>query len=302
MTNLKAFEPAKPGTTLAGFNVLAEIGRGAASIIYAVQDPKTKQVWALKHVEKREPKDARFIEQTEREYEIGSKVNHPAVRRIERIIKTREMLISVKEVFLVMEYVDGVSIEKKTPGTFEKAIDVFSQVASGLSAMHRAGFVHADMKPQNVVIMADGRVKIIDLGQACAIGTVKERIQGTPDYIAPEQVHRRAITPKTDIYNLGATMYWLFTGKNIPTAMPKEGGSMVASLDDHMIEKPKPVRELNPRCPELLSDLIMACVQIDPEQRPADMEEVFQRLDLVRAKMAAAQNPQAAPALDDTAI
>jgi serine/threonine-protein kinase len=300
--NLKAFEPAKPGTTLAGFNVLAEIGRGAASIIYAVQDPKTKQVWALKHVEKNEPKDTRFIEQTEKEYEIGSRVNHPAVRRIERIIKTREMLISVKEVFLVMEYVDGVSIEKKAPGTFEKAIDVFSQVASGLSAMHKAGYVHADMKPQNVVILPDGRVKIIDLGQACAIGTVKERIQGTPDYIAPEQVHRRAITPKTDIYNLGATMYWVFTGKNIPTAMPKETSSMVASLDDQFIEKATPVREMNPRCPELLSDLIMACVQIDPDARPTDMDEVFQRLDLVRAKMATEANPQAAPALDDTAI
>lgn len=299
---MKAFEPAKPGTTLAGFNVLAEIGRGAASIIYAVQDPKTKQVWALKHVEKNEPKDTRFIEQTEKEYEIGSRVNHPAVRRIERIIKTREMLISVKEVFLVMEYVDGVSIEKKAPGTFEKAIDVFSQVASGLSAMHKAGYVHADMKPQNVVILPDGRVKIIDLGQACAIGTVKERIQGTPDYIAPEQVHRRAITPKTDIYNLGATMYWVFTGKNIPTAMPKETSSMVASLDDQFIEKATPVREMNPRCPELLSDLIMACVQIDPDARPTDMDEVFQRLDLVRAKMATEANPQAAPALDDTAI
>lgn len=299
---MKAFEPAKPGTTLAGFSVLAEIGRGAASIIYAVQDPKTKQVWALKHVEKNDAKDSRFLDQTEREYEIGNKVHHPAVRRIERIIKVRERLISVKEIFLVMEYVDGVSIEKKTPGTFEKAIDVFTQVASGLSAMHRAGYVHADMKPQNVVIMPDGKVKIIDLGQGCKIGTVKERIQGTPDYIAPEQVHRRAITPKTDVYNLGATMYWLFTAKNIPTAMPKESGSMVASLDDQFIEKPKPVREMNPRCPELLSDLIMACVQIDPESRPADMDEVYQRLDLVRAKMATAGMPAVAPSLDDTAI
>ena len=298
---MKPFEPAKPGTTLAGFNVLAEVGRGAASIIYLVQDPKTKRVWALKHVEKRDAKDARFIEQTEREYEIGSKVNHPAVRRIERIIKTREMLVSVKEVFLLMEYVDGVSIEKNPPKTFERSLDVFMQVASGLAAMHKAGYVHADMKPQNVVVMADGKVKVIDLGQGCPIGTIKERIQGTPDYIAPEQVHRRAITPRTDIYNLGATMYWVFTGKNIPTAMPKDSGSLVSSLDDHMIEKPRPVRELNTRCPELLSDLIMACVQIDPDARPGDMDEIYQRLDLVKAKMATSSNA-AAPALDDTGI
>lgn len=300
---MKAFEPAKPGTKLAGYNVLAEIGRGAASIIYAVQDPKSKQVYALKHVEKNEPKDQRFIDQTISEYEIGSKVHHPAIRGIEKIIKTREMLVNVKEVFLLMEYVDGVSIEKNPPKTFERSIDIFMQVASGLAALHKAGFVHADMKPQNVVVMADGRVKVIDLGQGCAIGTVKERIQGTPDYIAPEQVHRRAITPRTDVYNLGATMYWVFTGKNIPTAMPKDNaGSLVASLDDQFIEKPRPVKELNPRCPDLLSDLIMACVQIDPEARPGDMDEVYQRLDLVRAKMAAAANPQAVPSLDDTAI
>lgn len=298
---MKPFAPAKPGTTLAGFNVLAEVGRGAASVIYLVQDPKTKRVWALKHVEKREPKDARFIEQTEREYEIGSKVNHPAVRRIERIIKTREMLVSVKEVFLLMEYIDGVSIEKNPPKTFEQAVGIFMQVASGLAAMHKAGFVHADMKPQNVVVMADSRVKVIDLGQGCLIGTVKERIQGTPDYIAPEQVHRRAITPRTDVYNLGATMYWVLTAKYVPTAMAKDSESLVASLDDKFIEKPKSVRELNPRCPELLSDLIMACVQIDPEARPADMDEIYQRLDLVRAKMAAAASP-GAPALDDTGI
>lgn len=298
---MKPFEPAKPGTVLAGYNVLAEIGRGAASIIYLVQDPKTRQVWALKHVEKRDSKDARFIEQALKEYDVSSRVHHPAIRSIEKAIKTREMLVSVKEVFLLMEYVDGVSIEKNPPRTFERALEIFSQVAAGLAAMHKAGYVHADMKPNNVVVQADGKVKVIDLGQACPIGTVKERIQGTPDYIAPEQVHRRAITPRTDIYNFGATLYWVFTQRHIPTALPKDN-SLVGSLDDEFIEKPKPVRELNPRCPELLSDLISACVQVDPEARPADMDEVFQRLDLVRAKLSAQSSPQPAPALDDTAI
>jgi len=298
---VKPFEPAKPGTTLAGFNVLAEIGRGAASIIYLVQDAKSKQIYALKHVAKNDAKDSRFIDQTISEYEIGSKVKHPSLRQMEKLIKGRERIVSIKEVFLVMEYVDGVSIDKNPPKTFERAIDIFMQVASGLSAMHRAGFVHADMKPQNVVVMADGKVKVIDLGQGCRVGTVKERIQGTPDYIAPEQVHRRAITPKTDIYNLGATMYWVVTQKNIPTAMAKES-SLMGSLDDKFIEKPKPVKEFNPRCPDLLADLIMACVQVDPDARPSDMDEVYQRLDLVRAKMKADANPGAAPALDDTAI
>jgi eukaryotic-like serine/threonine-protein kinase len=297
---LKPFEAAKPGTRLAGYNVLAEIGRGAASVVYLVQDPKTKQIYALKHVEKHEPKDIRFIEQAECEYEIAVKVKHPSIRAIEKAIKTRERLISTKEIFLLMEYVDGVSIERNIPQTFEAALSVFIQVAQGLAHMHKCGYVHADMKPNNIVVTASGAVKVIDLGQACAVGTVKERIQGTPDYIAPEQVHRRAITPKTDIYNLGATMYWVLTKKHIPTAMPKEN-SLVGSVDDQFIERAKPVREINPRCPELLSDLIMTCIEVDSDARPSDMNEVVSRLELALGKLKASQQPQAAPSLEDSA-
>jgi serine/threonine-protein kinase len=125
-------------------------------------------------------------------------------------------------------------------------------------------------------------VKIIDLGQACAIGTVKERIQGTPDYIAPEQVHRREITPKTDIYNLGATMYWCLTQKHIPTALPKDD-SLLPSLEDQFIEKPTPIEELNPRVPKGLCELVTHCVQVIPRSRPDDMNEVIERLQVVKA-------------------
>lgn len=292
--SVKHYEPAKPGTKLAGYSVLAEIGRGAASIIYLVQDPKTKRVYALKHVEKSDAKDQRYVDQVEREYEVASKVRHPAVRAVEKLIKTRERLVSVKEVFLLMEYVDGVSVERQPPKTFELAVDIFKQTAAGLAQMHKTGFVHADMKPNNIVVDDAGRVKIIDLGQACAVGTIKERIQGTPDYIAPEQVHRRAITPRTDVFNLGAMMYWVLTQRYIPTALPK-GDSLVGSLDDQFIEKPVPVKQLNPRVPDMLSDLIMACVEVDPESRPADMDEVYHRLDLVHAMMvASAAQPTAA--------
>ncbi len=277
-TTPSPFIAAKPGTRLAGFNVLAEVGRGAASIIYLAQDPKTKQVWALKHVQKNDEKDQRFLDQAMVEYEVASKVKSPLVRSIDRVIKTREGLLSVKELFLVMEYVDGISVERKPPATFETALKIFTQTARGLAAMHAAGFVHADMKPNNIVVLERGDIKIIDLGQACPIGTVKERIQGTPDYIAPEQVHRRAITPKTDIFNLGATMYWSLTRQHIPTAIPKESSSLVATLDDEFIAKAKPVIELNKRVPQVLNDLIMECVETDPEKRPPDMAGVVDRL------------------------
>ena len=198
-------EQKKPGDMVEGYRVLKEIGRGAASIIYLVQDPKSKQIWALKHVEKNDPKDQRFLDQAEREYKIASEFNHPSIRKIDRMIKKRTNLVNTRDLYLVMEFVDGISEEKQPPRTFQKAVDIFHQVARALAHMHDRGYVHADMKPNNIMVM-DGVAKIIDLGQSCKIGTVKERIQGTPDYIAPEQVHRRAITPKTDIYNLGATM------------------------------------------------------------------------------------------------
>lgn len=275
---MKHYQTAKPGTKLAGFSVLAEIGRGAASIIYLVQDPKNKQIWALKQVQKKDPKDQRFLDQAEREYEVAQKVKNPAIRHIERVIKNRQRFVTVTELMLVMEYVDGISVELHPPASFEQAVDIFLQTARGLEHMHRCGYVHADMKPNNIVITESGGVKIIDLGQACPIGTVKERIQGTPDYIAPEQVHRREITPKTDIYNLGASMYWCLTQKHIPTAMPKEDTSLVSALDDDFIEKPTPIAQLNPRIPERLANLIMQCVEVKPDKRPASMQAVADTL------------------------
>jgi len=293
---VKFFTPAKPGTKLEGYDVLAEIGRGAASIIYLVQEPKTKQIWALKQVRMNGPKDQRFLDQAEREYQVAQKVKNPLIRHIDKIIKNRVRLVSVNEIILVMEYVDGVSTEHHPPATFEQALEIFTQTARGLDHMHGCGFVHADMKPNNVVVNERGEVKIIDLGQACPIGTVKERIQGTPDFIAPEQVHLREITPKTDIYNMGATMYWVLTQKYIPTALAK-GDSLVGSLDDNFIEKPTPIRELNPRIPERLANLIMKCVEVDPANRPGSMFDVVEVLNQVRDEL---RPRPVEPTLDDT--
>ncbi len=277
MTN----EPAelKKGDTIEGFRVMGTLGRGAASIIYLAQDTRTKQIRALKHVQRNDPKQQRFLDQAIQEAEVARELDHEAFRKIYRVIK-KGPLLRVREVYLVMELVDGSTMESHPPNTFEDAVQAFRQVADGLAHMHSRGYVHADMKPNNVVITADGRAKIIDLGQSCKIGTVKPRIQGTPDYIAPEQVHRREITPKTDIYNLGATMYWVLTRRHIPTALPKDNSSLLGSLDDSRIERPKPAKELNPRIIDKLDELIMQCVEVAPEKRPPDMRWVADRLGL----------------------
>jgi serine/threonine-protein kinase len=282
-------EAIKPGDTVEGYRILSELGRGAASIIYLAQDPRTKQIWALKHVTKETPKDQRFLDQAEREYQVASRLDHPQVRKVERLIKKKQSLLTVSDLWLVMEVVDGASLEREPPRTFEQAAAIFEQVARGIAYMHSQGFAHADMKPNNIIVNDEGNAKIIDLGQSCKLGTVKERIQGTPDYIAPEQVHRRPITEKTDVYNLGATMYWTLTRHFVPTALAR-GDSLVGSLDDHLIEKPKRPIELNPRIPELFDRLVMDCVEVDPAARPASMADVAERLNLIRGKLLAEQS------------
>jgi serine/threonine-protein kinase len=276
----------KKGDMVEGYRVLSELGKGAASVIYLVQDLKTKQVWALKHVEKGNAKDARFLQQAEMEYKVAQQLDHPNLRKIVKMIKVKSRLLRLSDLYLVMELVDGISLDRQPPKTFDQAVHVFHQTAQALAHMHARGFVHADMKPNNIVVNSDGLAKIIDLGQSCLTGTIKPRIQGTPDYIAPEQVHRRPITPKTDIYNLGATMYWVLTRKHIPTALPK-GDSLVGSLDDNLIERPRPAIELNPRIHPKLNELIMQCVEVDPEKRPADMTVVADRLNLIHGILVA---------------
>ena len=276
----------KKGDTVEGYRVMSEIGRGAASVIYLVQDPKSKQVWALKHVvkNKNNPKEQRFLDQTEAEYKIASQLDHESIRKIPKIIK-KGSLLKTNELYLVMELVDGVSLHEEQPDDLATTVDVFHQTASALAQMHDRGFVHADMKPHNVIVGVglDGvyTAKLIDLGQSCKIGTIKKRIQGTPDYIAPEQVHRRAITAKTDIYNFGATMYWVLTGKNIPTAMGTKSDSLMGSVDDALITKATPVKEINPQVPDRLNDLVMQCIEIDPDDRIEDMDQVAHTLDLI---------------------
>ncbi len=263
-----------------GFRIMAELGRGARSIIYLAHDPESKKVWALKHVEKLGPKDDRFLEQAEMEGRIASELDHPNIRKVHRIIKKKSGLLAVKELYLVMELVDGVSIDIQPPKTFEQAVHIFHQTASAMAHMHDHGYVHADMKPNNVVVDDKDQVKIIDLGQSCKTGTIKPRIQGTPDYIAPEQVHLKPITPKTDVYNLGAMMYWVLTRKYIPTALAK-ADSLVGSVDPHLMTRPIPAIEINKKIPQKLNDLIMQCVEVNPEDRPADMQVVSNQLNLI---------------------
>ncbi len=292
-------------TQISGYRVLAGIGKGAASDLYAVQDPKTKQVWALKHVLKTSEKDQRFLDQIQNEYRVGSKLKHPNVRAVHRLVKHRQRF-KVRSVTLVMELVDATPLDQRLPQSHAQAVKIFHQVARGLNHMHSRGFVHADVKPNNILVTDDDQVKIIDLGQACPIGTVKKRIQGTPGYMAPEQAHRQAITAKTDIYNFGASIYCVLVGEIIPTALPPKEGSdslFTGAVDTKMVKPPTPPHEKNPSIHPLLSKQIMDCVRVNPDDRPASMAVVANRLELIGELL---ENPAApAPPLrsdEDTVI
>jgi serine/threonine-protein kinase len=129
-----------------------------------------------------------------------------------------------------------------------------------------------------------GSIKIIDLGQSCKIGTIKPRIQGTPDYIAPEQVRRKPLGPKTDIFNLGATMYWALTGKHVPTLIPKKNRLGLPIPQPRLAP-----HELRKQLPIGVSKLVMDCIEDQPLQRPRDMMTVISRLDLLVHSILAGQ-------------
>jgi len=263
-----------PLPSIPDFEVLSLLGYGARSTIYAVTENKSKQVYALKRVMRRSEDDDRFIEQAEQEFAICSQFNHVALRKSHRMIKRRKFL-KINELYLLMDFFDGTALDAERPPSMAALIHVFIQVAEGLHAMHRLGFVHADIKPNNILVNDKLQAKIIDFGQSCAIGTMKTRIQGTPDYIAPEQVAREPLSAQTDIFNLGASMYWCVTDRYIPTTLPRRDG-YVARVSGPLVTP----HEVNPQVPLALSRLILDCVKPKPDSRPSDMNVVRARLEM----------------------
>jgi serine/threonine-protein kinase len=272
---------------LFGFEVVDFIGEGAGSVIYAVTQPESGQLYALKHVVRRTEKDVRFIEQVENEFEVSQKFAHPGLRRSIDVKVTRTLLRKPIEAILVMELFDGVPMDAQNTRSVNKTVGLFIQVAEALHALHGHGLVHCDLKPNNILINSKGRVKVIDFGQACPAGTAKSRIQGTPDFISPEQVKCEPVDFRTDVFNFGATLYWALTGRSLPTLFNIKK-SQNSFLFDSVIPTPS---ALNPMVSEPLSNLIMECVKTNPAKRPADMKDVGRRLELIRHAM----NRQAAP-------
>jgi eukaryotic-like serine/threonine-protein kinase len=262
-----------------GYTVLERVGTGARSSIWQVSDVRTGEVYVLKRVTRRLTDDDRYLEQAQTEFSISVRFDHPNLRRSFEIRRLRR-LFQVRELHLLMEYVPGKTLEQLGPKGVHGTLAIFAKVAEGLDALHQLGYVHADMKPNNIIVGDNGEVKIIDFGQSCPIGHVKERIQGTPDYIAPEQVRRLPLDQRTDVFNFGATLYWILTGKAYPTILPskkRRGGIDLVTSREAL-----PPHEVNENVPLALSRLVMDCCENNVKDRPANMREVIRRLEVVQ--------------------
>ena len=271
-----ALDPGLP-RKLFDYDVIDLIGQGAGSLIYVVSDPRSNQLFALKHVVRKTEKDDRFIEQLDNELQVGSQVNHPGLRRSIDFKANRTLLRRVTEAALILELFDGVPLEQQLPRNLTDVVNAFIQTAQALGALHAAGWVHCDLKPNNILRDNKGHVKVIDLGQAAKNGTVKKRIQGTPDYMAPEQVKCKPVTFQTDVFNFGATLYWALCGRKLPTLFNIKKSDNSFLVDDQMASP----RDINPTIPETLSNLVMECVRTNPAKRPQDMVELTRRLEII---------------------
>ena len=262
-----------------GYQVIQFLGSGARSTIWQVRDRHTGEVHALKRVVKRHSTDGRFLEQAINEHEVGSQLEHRAIRRILSLRRIKRWL-ALREVRVIMEFCDGQTVQQSRPKSVQETVRIFIEVATGLAYMNGKGFVHADTKPNNIIVAPNGGVKIIDFGQSCPLGTIKARIQGTPDFIAPEQVRRRPVDARTDVFNFGASLYWTLTGRPIPTILPKEG-----SITMNEAKRVPPPEQFNAEVPSSLGKLVAECIEIHPAQRPASLNEVVSRLSLIHRRM-----------------
>ena len=187
----------------------------------------------------------------------------------------KNWLFKVKKVKLLSEFVNGDTLDNVKMPHRAKLLRVLEQVAQGLAHMHKHGVFHADLKPNNILV-GRGGVKIIDYGLAWIKGEPKNRVQGTPEYMAPETASHKLINERTDIYNFGATMYRLATFELPPSVMPELGVPMTEKMYKGMF---RPVNEVAPATPPAFCDLIHKCMAYNATKRPASIAEVQGVLD-----------------------
>lgn len=251
-----------------------KIGEGGMARIYVGLDRRLNRRVAIKIPHSHFLNEPDFLDRFRHEAQAAAMLAHPNIVDIFDVGQDGDIH------YIVMEYVDGTDlkslINREAPLAIDRAVQLAEQIARGLHAAHRAGMVHRDVKPQNVIVTPDGRAHVTDFGVAKShLSTALTETGvafGTVDYLSPEQAQGRPATPQSDVYALGILLYEMLTGR-----LPFKGENAVAVAMKHVSEAPTPPRHLNPSIPPGLEALVLRSLEKDAVRRPKDAAE-FARL------------------------
>ncbi len=278
-----------PGTMLADrYRIVGLLGKGGMGEVYRADDLKLRQPVALKFLPEALSKDPKKLERFLHEVRVARQVSHPNVCRVYDIAEAEG------QHFISMEYVDGEDLSavlrRMGRPSKEKALQIARQLCAGLAAAHDKGVLHRDLKPHNVMIDGQGRVRITDFGLAgfAEDFTGKEVYAGTPAYMSPEQLAGRGVSVKSDIYSLGVVLSELFTGKRLFEGTSRE------QLQRSGTSAPTRLSTLTDDIDPAVERVILRCLEPDPTARPSSALAVAAALpggDPLAAALAAGETP-----------
>ena len=267
----------KPGIFLQGrYEILEKIGSGGMSDVYKAKDHKLNRLVAIKVLKEEFGTDETFVSKFKMEAQAAAGLSHP------NIVNVYDVMDEENIHYIVMELVEGITLKSyiatKKKLNVKETLGISIQVAQGIAAAHKRGIIHRDIKPQNMIISKDGKVKVTDFGIARAVSaqTIGGAAVGSVHYICPEQAKGALSDQRSDIYSLGITIYEMITGK-----VPFDGDTTVAIALSHL-EDPLPLPSLSsPDIPAGLESIILKCTQKKPERRYQTMEDLL--VDLRKA-------------------
>ena len=279
-----------PGAVLAGrYRIVAMLGRGGMGEVYRADDLQLDQPVALKFLPESLSRNEAAIARFRNEVRTARQVSHPNVCRVYDLAEIEGLYV------LSMEYVDGEDLGSllrrigRLPS--DKALEISRKLCAGLAAAHEKGVLHRDLKPSNIMLDARGQVLLTDFGLAGLAGEIEgsEVRNGTPAYMAPEQLAGLEVTARSDIYALGLVLYEIFTGK-VPFESETLAGLIEARAERTPVSPTTLVRDLDP----LVEKVILRCLQAKPSQRPPSALAVAAALpggDRLAAALAMGETP-----------
>jgi serine/threonine protein kinase/beta-lactam-binding protein with PASTA domain len=252
------------------YEVLEKIGTGGMSVVYKAKDHKLNRFVAVKILKQEFSDNANFVSKFRVEAQAAAGLMHPNIVNVYDVGDEKGMY------YIVMELVDGITlkkyIEKKSRLSVKEAISIAIQVSMGLQAAHHNHIIHRDIKPQNIIISKDGKVKVTDFGiaKAATSNTITSNVMGSVHYTSPEQARGGYSDERSDIYSLGISMFEMLTGR-----VPFNGETTVAIAIKH-IQTPMPSpREFIPEIPRSVEQIVLKCCEKSPDRRYQNMEELI---------------------------